>query len=346
MKRLIAMALFAVLVQPVLAQPAPTKIQVAVVDLAPSIFCALSFVRQPGLDRFARSENLVFEPVLVESAVLPTVVSKGDLPIGDCGGLSAIFTAWTKGARNLAVFSVGAVKPFYEIVAAKSIHSLADLRGKSFGTPGLQTASTEAIELILARGAGLHYPGDYELISTGTGSARTTALLTGRIDALPTFPPYGYDLVRQGFTLLGDEADFVPQYVTGPYLVNREWTAQNPDLMLRVVRALLKLEQWMGDPANKSEVIDWYAQNMDLGGGRKLGQDLAARLYADMVENPRLSFTGYAPEAAVRANIDILIERNQLAPSDAAHLEQVFDWSWLNKVRAEQNQPPVAAYVQ
>ncbi len=43
-------------------------------------------------------------------------------------------------------------------------------------------------------------------------------------------------------------------------------------------------------------------------------------------------------------NIDILTERRQLAAGDASWLEQVCDRSWLNKVRAEQHQPPVAAY--
>ncbi|HWG04907.1 MAG TPA: ABC transporter substrate-binding protein, partial [Beijerinckiaceae bacterium] len=240
MRWLVAAALFGALSQPVPAQPALNKIQVAVVDKAPSVFCALSYVRQPVLDRFAKSENIEFEPVLVESSILPTVVSKGDLPIGECSGLSAIFSAWLKGARNLTVFSVGAIKPIYQIVAAKSIHELAALRGKSLGTPGLQTASTEAIQVILKRGAGLLYPGDYDLISTGTGSARVAALLSRRIDALPTFPPYGYDLVERGYNMLGDEADFVPQYVTGPYVVNHEWASKNPDLMRRVVRVVVK----------------------------------------------------------------------------------------------------------
>ena len=346
MRRLIVAAFSVLLSLSALAQPAPTKIQVAVVDLAPSSFCALSFVRQPGLDRFARAENLVFEPVLVESAVLPTVVSRGDLPIGECSGLSAVFSAWLKGARNLTVFSVGAVKPLYQIIAAKSIQSLADLRGKSFGTPGLQTASTEAIQVILKRGAGLVYPGDYELISTGTGSARVAALMSGRIDALPTFPPYSYDLLQRGYRLLGDEADFAPQYVTGPYVVNHDWAVKNPDLMLRVARVVVKTGQWMSDPANKSEVIDWFAQNMDLGGGKKLGTELSARLYADLVTDQRLSFTGYAPEAAVRTNIDILIDRNQLTRSDAEPLEQIFDWSWLNKALVQEHLPPGAPYMQ
>ena len=44
------------------------------------------------------------------------------------------------------------------------------------------------------------------------------ALIAGKVDAIPTFPPYNYDLVDKGYNLIGDEATYgnYKEYLTTP----------------------------------------------------------------------------------------------------------------------------------
>ena len=55
----------------------------------------------------------------------------------------------------------------FQLVANPAIKKLEDFRGKNIGTPGIQTASSEAVEMILKRGAGLLPGKDFNYVSTG-----------------------------------------------------------------------------------------------------------------------------------------------------------------------------------
>ena len=50
---------------------------------------------------------------------------------------------------------------------------------------------------------------DYNYVSTGGGSTRAAALLSGKIDALPTFPPISYELEKRGFNVVADHTEDV-----------------------------------------------------------------------------------------------------------------------------------------
>lgn len=198
--------------------------------------------------------------------------------------------------------------------------------------------------MMLKRGAGLLPEKDYNFVSTGGGNARAAALISGKIDALPTFPPISYDLEKRGFNVIADEVTYVPQYVSGVDVVTREWATKNRDLFIRLIKATIETGEWLKNPANKDQVIDWFAKNIKVPGGGILGVEDAERIYNFYVAEKRLSFNGYAPQAAVRANLDILKERGYLKESEIPPLGQIFDFSYLNQALRELGMPQVQEF--
>ena len=327
------------------AYAADDSIRVSVADAEITPFCLkMRLVRHPNFPMLREKYDLKFQDTIMQMAQTPVTVADHDLDIGECSGISTVINAWNKGAKNIIIFSVGAELPVYQIIARPEIKQIADFKGRNIGTPGINTASTEAVEMILKRGAGLLPNRDYQFVSTGGGSTRAAALIAGRIDALPTFPPISYDMEKRGFPAVADEVTYVPQYVSGVDIVTREWAQAHHDLFIRIIKASVEAGQWLSNPANKDAVIDWFAKNVRVTGGQPIGPELAARMYDFYIVQKRLSFNGYAPEQAIRANLDILKERGFLKDSEVPPLGVVFDFSYLNEALGELGLPKVKEF--
>ena len=325
--------------------PAQEKIRVSIADGEITPFCMkMRMVRHAAFPAMREKYKLQFEEVVQIMSQSPVTVAGQDLDIGECTGISTMVNAWNKRAKNLFVWSVGAQVPVYQLVANPAIKKLADLKGKNIGSPGIQTASSEAVEMMLKRGAGLLPEKDYNFVSTGGGNARAAALISGKIDALPTFPPISYDLERRGFNIIADEVTYVPQYVSGVDVVTREWATKNRDLFVRLIKATIETGEWLKNPANKDQVVDWFAKNIKVPGGAALGPENAERIYKFYVAEKRLSFNGYAPRDAVRANLDILKERGYLKETETPPLGQLFDFSYMNQALRDLGLPLVQEF--
>jgi len=323
---------------------AADKVSMSVPATLTSFCLKMDMLRNPAFPQMREKYDLDIESVKMQVAQVPVTVSNQDLDIGECSGISTVVNAWNKGAKNLIIFAVGSRAPLYQIISKPEITKLEDLKGKSLGIPGLQSASTEAIEMILLRGAGMKPGVDYNLVSAGAGSARVAALMAGAIDALPTYPPDSYELAKQGYNILADEVTYVPDYVTGVHVVSKEWAEKNEALFIRVIKGMIETGQWLQDPANKDAVIAWLATNMTVAGGEPLGEDYAGRLYEFLIGQKRLSFNGYAPISAVRANLDIMKTRGYIKDEEIPPLGEVFDFSYLNKALTELGMPMVEEY--
>ena len=321
------------------AEKAEIKLSVATNTI--TAFCLkASMNRHPKFQDFIKEQNISLRATKLTTSQVPVTVNYGDLDVGECSGISTVTNAWNKGATNIFIFAVGSIKPVYVLIGGKKIKKIQDLKGGKLGIPGMQSASTEAIEMILKRGGNLVQPRDYTLISAGAGSARVAALIAGKVDAIPTFPPYNYDLVDKGYNFIADEATYVPQYTSGAHIANREWAEKNRDVFVRLIKAYVKTGMWLEDPANKEKVISWLAENLVIG-RKAMGRAYAARFYKDIIGDKRLSFNGYADESAIRANLAILEERGFLKKDKYPPLAKMVDFSYLNQALKELGLPTV-----
>lgn len=308
-----------------------------------SPFCLVVYAMQdpnipPG---FGAKYKLKFEDIALTTSMYPVVTANGDVDIGQCSGTSTVFNAWDKGAHGMFAFAFGAQKPVFQMIVQPGITKLEDLKGKRIGIPGIQSAGAEAIEMILKRGANLLPQKDYDFIDVGSNSAVTAALIAKRVDAVGSYPPFSYAMEKQGFKIFADEATYVPEYTTGVQIANRAWVEKNPDVFIRLLKALIETGAWFKNPANENAVEAWFMQHI---ASTPLDADTAKRVYDFYIRQDRLALDLNVPESTVRANLDILKERGYITDAEIPPLGQVVDLSYLNQARRELGMPPIPEF--
>lgn len=302
-----------------------------------------SIARHPNAGRFSLArENIEVKTIKVSVSQNPVVVNQGDVNIGECAGISVVTNAYNKGAHGIFIFAAGSVKPAYVIIAGKKFKTLKDLKGGKFASPGPQSTAAEAIELVM-RGAGMTAGKDYTFISAGAGAARVAALVAGRVEAISTYSPLNYKLIDDGFNQVADEMDYVPDYVSGTMIANKAWAEKNPDVIVRISRMLVKIGDWLLEPANKAEVVAWFAENYRVG-RKPIGKEYAEKFYADMIARKRFTADGYADKAIYTKNLDIMASRGFLKKENYPDLSKLVDYGYLNKALESLKKPQVKTF--
>ena len=135
------------------------------------------------------------------------------------------------------------------LVARPGITDLAALRGKRLGTSSL-TEGTAIYTRIMLKEAGLDYPRDYEFVLAGVHTARWSALQNDEIDAAPQPAPWNFLAERQGYGLIGEVADVIPEIIFAALIGNQTWLGANGDAAQRLLEALAEAHDFVNDPAN------------------------------------------------------------------------------------------------
>ena len=209
----------------------------------------------------------------------------------------------------------------------------------------VQSAGAEAVEIILGRSANLKAGQDYNFIEIAGNSVAVTALVTKRIEGAATYPPFSYELERRGFKLLGNIAEYVPEYVTGIQIANRAWVEKNPELFNRLLKAMMETGAWFKDPSNQAAAEAWIQRRVSSGGPEPLDTEGAKRVYQFYIKEDRLALDGSAPESAVRSNLGILKQRGYITDAEIPPLGEIVDMSYINKARRELGMQPVKEFV-
>jgi NitT/TauT family transport system substrate-binding protein len=167
-------------------------------------------------------------------------------------------------AQGLPIVYVAAWYQQYPVsLVAKStqnIHSLADLRGKTIGLPGLYGANYIGLRAMLHAG-GLS-EADVKLDSIGY--TQVDALARDRDQAVSVYTNNEpVQLRSEGYSLTELRvADYV-QLASNGLITNEKTISQNPDLVRRMIKAFLQgLADTIADPAAAYTISKAYVQNL------------------------------------------------------------------------------------
>jgi ABC-type nitrate/sulfonate/bicarbonate transport system substrate-binding protein len=144
------------------------------------------------------------------------------------------------------------------LIAAPSIRTVADLKGKRLGVSGLQEGTGLLIrEMVKQHGL---QPSDVELSVVGVGGDRWRALQEGRIEAGLQTVPLNFIAEEQGYVNLGDAPDVLPPYQFLVIAARMPWLEANAAAMSGSLRALLRgLDRVYAD---KAEATRLAVENM------------------------------------------------------------------------------------
>jgi NitT/TauT family transport system substrate-binding protein len=157
--------------------------------------------------------------------------------------------------RELKTFMTFAGSPNFAILAGPkgSVHSIADLKGKSVGVSSLGSPSQFYLNHLL-RAAGVQ-PEQVSTAGIGMGGTAAAALEQGQVDAAVLFGSAITAEEGRGGRMLADARtrDGVrallgtEDYPASSLIARSEWLAQNPDTARRLSRAVLKSLAWIRD---------------------------------------------------------------------------------------------------
>lgn len=257
----------------------------------------------------------------VDKATTAVLEGEADLAITPPEGAVANYV---KGGELRVVASNSNRLPM-TIVAAASIKSIAELKGKKIGTSSLTEGTAIYTQLLLAR-EGLKYPGDYDFVLAGIHTKRWEALQAGEIDCAPQPAPWNFVAEQAGYNLIGEINDVIPEILFAALIGNRSWLEENREAVGKLLEALGEAYVITND-SSKEEITLPIFQRITVPDDADLARR-GLRYMRDMGMWPQ-GLT--IPDKALETTIDLMIRAGLLYEGNRASAAGVFDQSYLQK---------------
>jgi ABC-type nitrate/sulfonate/bicarbonate transport system substrate-binding protein len=187
------------------------------------------------------------------------------------------------------------------------VTSAAELHGKIVAAAG-PSGTSAGLTRKLAASLGLG-PADYQLLSVGGSPERYAALLSGQVGAALLSQPFDLQAIRQGFQPLARSSDVVPDLAFTMFVTTRPWLQTHREVAVRFLRAVIRANGWLYDPANRAAAEDILVR------ATGVDPELAADVYTLYLQKVKV----YRPDAAplprhLQGSIDMLLELGTIAP--------------------------------
>lgn len=180
--------------------------------------------------------------------------------VADIGSSSMVDTFRAiDGGGDLKIFANSLAQGSFSLVAAPTIHSYADLKGKRVIVGG-QKDITGLYWNAAARHFGMDPEKDFQLLFAGSTTNRFAALMAGGVDAAVLSTPSNFQAIARGFSDLGSVAAYMGDFPMMIYHTNGAWAAKNKDKLVAFVKAHNRAVLYMLDPKNQQEVAQILAK--------------------------------------------------------------------------------------
>ena len=205
---------------------------------------------------FFAEEGMDVELIQVNPRLAATAVINGDLDLTTTFGttLRSII-----GGFPIKFVAVSVKKSEHFLVVRPEIKEIGDLNGKKLGVATLFGSDQRAAEEML-KGKGFP-PSMMKPIALGESPVRAQALRAGLVDAISITSPFDLSLKSEGFRFLAGPQDVQIALPTSGLAVSNRTLQQNPQLVKRAVRALLKAHRFVFE--NRKEVLPQMIRYLD-----------------------------------------------------------------------------------
>lgn len=213
-------------------------------------------------------------------------------------------TPQARGGSDIFLF-MGLHGGLLSLVGAPEFRSMQSLRGKSLAVDSRRTGFVFILERMLrSNGIG---PEEYDLVEVGGWGSRYQALLEGKHSGTLLTEPFLGDALDAGCHLLAWGHEAVPVYQATCGAARRTWARNNPDALIRYIRAYVEATQWCLNPENRRACLELLAGKVGIE-GPAAERTLAALLDPRHGLHPRaeLNVPGVAAALELRAEMGYL----------------------------------------
>ena len=182
-----------------------------------------------------------------------------------------------------------------KLIGAPTVATLQDLRGQTLaGDPGDSNYDLHRRKVLRDHGI---MEDQYAIDIVGSSPARCEALLGGRVVAAMLTPQYYTRALAQGFHVLADAADHVPEYPVCSGWTQRAWAERHRDRLVRFIRAFARGTDWALDSANRDSARDLFVRETGMT------REHAAAALSRVMPHAAIDPAGLARVAALRAEM-------------------------------------------
>ncbi len=212
----------------------------------------------------------------------------------------------------------------YDLVAGKKYQKIEDLRGTTLGVSGINSSSTLLLQKMLSA-HGLAHPRDYALVEVGGTSDRLAAIQSGAISAGVLNPPVSYVAADQGFKILGELKQYIPEVQFTALSVRQPWARANAGLVEDYLVAVLRANRFLYENRAGSVTI---IQNFF-----KVQPDHAERVYDYWIRNQVTPRDGALTVPGTEVVLDILDTLGDFKGKTRPKAEKFIDGSFLRRAQ-------------
>jgi NitT/TauT family transport system substrate-binding protein len=268
--------------------------------------------------KYYEAENLKVDAIVVGAAVgVLQQLAAGSLNVAQAATDQSL-RAILRGAPIRIVAGAAANAPF-RVVAAKTVRTWSDLKGKTISVGGLTDVTLYFLR-VMARHNGLA-DRDYDLVYGGATPNRFAQLASGAVAAAILTNPVDFAALDQGYVDLGSVQQYLPHWAQNNIVADTRWAQQHRAALVRFLRARIKATRHIYDPANRNEVIDVLVRQT------RIPPQAAAATYDLYIERQVIAREAGLFEDGIKANFDALIAMGDLV--EAPPLSGFIDASFL-----------------
>jgi ABC-type nitrate/sulfonate/bicarbonate transport system substrate-binding protein len=265
-----------------------------------------------------REEGLEPELIFMKAAQTIPAMLAGGIDFGTATGTAV--AAAVSGVDVRIVFAL-TDKPSFDLIAAPSITSVQQLRGKKLGVTAYGAlAEILARQILIAN----KVPADQvTFLPLGTSDVTYLALKAGTIDGTMLQIPQSFLAVDEGFRKLASGAD-VYRAVQGGLTTTKTTISDRPELVTKMIRATQRSLRLIRNDKK-------YALEFIRGPYLDLGKD--RHRFAEQIYDAALQY--YLPSGAVDEKLQremIAVAAQRIKGAQSMPPERVFDFSFIQKV--------------
>lgn len=237
-------------------------------------------------DIYVAIEKGFFKEFQIDVALTSSSTPTGTLLLSGAAHISSGQPTFTyvpnaQGADLVAIYSPAAT---YEVWVAKPpINEPRRLEGKTIGVFSLQDLDVVYTNQLMQQ-VGLK-PGSYTLLAVGPTNNKVAAVVAGKVDAAPLYPPGNFIAKQQGMVEIFNTTQLAFGQVPTFYEVRRSWAQQHKTAVVNVVRALNRAHDWLFNPANRKEAVEILAKHT------AVSRELVEQTYELYFAKPGLIYT-------------------------------------------------------